>query len=159
MNSLRKPLEFAPGVWLALMDDLRRRSDGRRESGAFLLAKRDAADGIVRGWFAYDELAPESLTYNYVRLESAAFSRLWDRCSRQGVHVVADVHTHPLGPRQSPSDRAHPMVSLAGHIALIVPRFAQGNPRPRDVSVNVYQGDGRWSSFYKRAAEALIAAN
>jgi proteasome lid subunit RPN8/RPN11 len=138
------------------MDDLRRRGGGRRESGAFLLSELNAPNGVVRAWLAYDELAPESLAYNYVRLESAAFSRLWDWCSCRGLSVVADVHTHPLGPRQSPSDRANPMVSIIGHIALIVPRFAQGKPRPRDVSLNVYRGGGKWTSFYRRAAEALL---
>ena len=104
-------------------------------------------------------LLPSHSPLLYVRLESAAFPKLWEWCCSQGVKVVADVHTHPGGPRQSPSDRAHPMVLLAGHVALIIPRFARGSPRPRDASFNVYKGAGRWDSFYQRAAEALIVAS
>lgn len=156
MNSSNKRLEFAPGVWAALMSDLSARGGGRRESGAFLLASAEAGDEVVRSWLPYDELAPESLNYAYVRLESDAFGRLFDWCSNKGVKVIADIHTHPWGPNQSPSDRAHPMISLAGHVALIVPWFAQRNPHPKDVSFNVYEGSGKWSSYYRGDAAARI---
>lgn len=158
MNSLPKPLEFAPGIWSALMDDLRQRGRGRRESGAFLLAETDRGDRVVRAWLPYDVLASESLAYAYVRLESDAFSRLWAWCAEHRAEVVADVHTHPSGPRQSVSDRAHPMLALRGHVALIVPWFAQRNPQPFDCSFNVYLGDRRWMSFMRKDAENLIVA-
>lgn len=158
MNSSPKPLKFAPGVWSALMQDLATRSGGRRESGGFLLSSRADSNKVVRRWLAYDDLAPECLAYDYVRLEPDAFSRLWPWCAQSNVEVLADVHTHPRGPQQSRSDRAHPMVSLAGHIALIVPWFAQRSPKPRDVSFNVYEGSGGWSSFYGAKAAALIVA-
>ena len=138
------------------MEDLRIRGKGRRESGAFLLATSDAGDYVVRRWLSYGELDPKSLAYSYVRLESAAFAKLWDWCGRHGVKVVADVHTHPCGPGQSLSDKTHPMVSLAGHVALIVPWFAQRDPQPHDVSFNVYEGSGKWSNFYQRDAASLI---
>ncbi len=64
-----------------------------------------------------------------------------------GMTVVADVHTHPFGPGQSRADRTNPMVALKGHIALIVPRFAKGNPRPRDLGLYVYQGNHQWTSY------------
>lgn len=158
MSSSHKRLEFAPGIWSALMEDLRRRGRGRRESGAFLFAEVDRGDRIVRTWLPYDVLAPESLAYDYVRLESDVFSHLWVWCEEHRVEVVADVHTHPLGPKQSVSDRAHPMVALRGHVALIVPRFAQLNPRPADCSFNVYLGDQRWASFLRKDAENLVVA-
>jgi len=158
MNSSPTQLEFAPGVWRGLMQDLCRRGRGQREAGAFLLAHRDDAVRAVQTWLAYDELAPESLNYEYVRLETAAFSRLWEWCDQQQLQVVADVHTHPLGPGQSDSDRAFPMIALAGHIALIVPRFALGEPQPVDVSFNVYRGSGRWTSDFGRAAASKILA-
>ena len=43
----------------------------------------------------------------------------------RGLTVVADVHVHPGDSGQSNSDRAYPMISQAGHIALILPRFAR----------------------------------
>jgi hypothetical protein len=51
------------------------------------------------------------------------------------------------------------MVSLVGHVALIVPWFAQRSTEPRDVSVNVYEGAGRWSSYYDTNAAARIHAS
>lgn len=159
MSSSPQSLEFAPGVWRALMEDLRARGNGRRESGAFLLASTKAGDDVVRTWLPYDELEPASFAYAYVRLESATFSKLWDWCGKHDVKVVADVHTHPGSPVQSMSDRAHPMVSLAGHFALIVPWFAQRNPQPIDVSLNVYEGSGNWSSYYRGDAVARIITN
>lgn len=158
MSSSHARLEFAPGVWRGLMQDLRRRGRGQRESGAFLLARRDDALRVVRTWLAYDELAPESLNHGYVRLETSAFSRLWEWCDQRQLHVAADVHTHPWGPGQSDSDRAFPMIALAGHIALIVPSFALGEPQPIDVSFNVYQGGGRWISVFGRVAASKILA-
>ena len=140
------------------MLDLKQRGHGRRESGAFLLAEVSRNDRIVRAWMPYDMLAPESLAYAYVRLESEAFSRLWTWCTKHGMEVVADVHTHPKGPAQSMSDRVHPMVALHGHVALIVPWFAQRNPRPFDCSSNIYLGNGKWANFYREQAEKHIVA-
>ena len=48
------------------------------------------------------------------------------------------------------------MISLAGHLALIVPWFARGNVQAVDVSVNVYLGGGAWKSHFRRDAAALI---
>jgi len=151
-----KPLEFAPGIWSSLMTDLYRRGGGWRESGAFLLRQAEETAPVVQGWLPYDELDPNSLKYAYVRLETYAFSRLWDICTEMKLEVVADVHTHPKGPRQSLSDRANPMISLSGHIALIIPNFAQGNVKPRDVSFNVYQGGGVWNSYFQEDAASMI---
>lgn len=151
-----KRLEFAPGVWSVLMTDLHRRGGGRRESGAFLLGRVNNTSKLVHEWLPYDELDPKSINYDYVRLESSAFSRLWAICADRKLEVVADVHTHPLGPRQSLSDRANPMISRVGHIALIVPRFAGGYVTPKDLSVNLYLGGRRWASHFDEDAASLI---
>lgn len=156
MNSFAKPLEFRLGVWTALMADLRKQGGGRRESGAFLLGDVFEHVKVVRAWLSYDELDSSSLNYDYVQLSSEAFSKLWNVCEQHCMQVVADVHTHPLGPSQSPSDRANPMIGLAGHLALIVPCFAQGNVTPADVSVNVYQGAKRWKNYFGQQAAAHI---
>lgn len=149
-------LEISAPLWTDLIADLRQRGGGRRESGAFLLGKMDGAVRRVEAWVPYDELDPNALTSSYVRLDTSAFTRLWSKCSELGKIVVADVHTHPSGSRQSNSDRANPMVSQAGHLALIVPNFACGQVTPRDLSVNVYLGDKQWESFFKRDAHARV---
>lgn len=156
MNSNCMRLEFAQGVWTGLMDDLRRRGRGQRESGAFLLGEIRDTGRFVHTWLPYDELDPGSLAYAYVRLSSDAFTKLWAICADHGLQVVADVHTHPLGPGQSPSDQANPMIGLPGHVAIIVPRFAAGNVRPENVSVNTYLGEKRWQNAFGAAAAELI---
>jgi hypothetical protein len=54
------------------------------------------------------------------------------------------------------SDKANPMISQAGHIALIVPNYAQGKVMPSDVSLNVYQGARQWNSFFGHDAQRRI---
>lgn len=154
-----KRLEFARGTWPSLMEDVRRRGAGVRESGAFLLGHMNEEARVVEKWVAYEDLDPLALNFEYVRLETEAFSRLWQYCEAVGLEVVGDLHTHPFGPRQSPSDRANPMISIAGHVALIVPRFAQGDVRPHDLSLNIYQGNKRWlNQFGAQAAEQIRIA-
>ena len=150
------PLEVPTPVWKALIEDLCKRGFGKRESGAFLLGKMDGDIRRVQTWVPYDELDADALTAGYVRLDTSAFTRLWAICAETGLTVVADVHTHPGGPIQSRSDRANPMISQAGHFALIVPKFARGRVVPRDVSVNVYLGSKQWASYFKRDAQELI---
>ena len=150
------PLEVPTPVWKALIEDLCKRGCGKCESGAFLLGKMDGDVRRVQAWVPYDELDADALTAGYVRLDTSAFTRLWAICAETGLTVVADVHTHPGGPIQSRSDRANPMISQAGHFALIVPKFARGRVVPRDVSVNVYLGSKQWASYFKRDAQELI---
>jgi proteasome lid subunit RPN8/RPN11 len=157
MNLFLKRLEFAPGIWKALMHDLWIRGSEERESGAFLLATRQQRS-VVRHWISYADFDPEVQYRDYVKLETPAFGRLWDLCDQRSLEVLADVHTHPESPLQSESDRQHPMVSIPGHIALIVPNFARGDIAPVDVTFNLYRGDGRWASYRRREAAALIAA-
>lgn len=154
---LPKPLEFASGRWLALMQELWTRGGARRESGAFLLASRHQPQ-LVQHWVAYDDLDTDSLRYAYVRLEPTSFTCLYELCSRYELQVLADIHTHPFEPIQSPSDREHPMLAIPGHTALIAPYFARAPVTPADVSVNVYRGAGQWSNFLGRDAAALIIA-
>ena len=149
-------LEMNVSLWATLMNDLRERGGARRESGAFLLGSHSDNVRRVTHWVPNDELDGGALLKGYVRLGTEAFSRLWAKCSDLQVEVVADVHTHPGGPGQSDSDRAHPMISKPGHLALIVPNYAQGVVMPRAVSVNVYQGNKQWTSRFGRDAEALI---
>lgn len=149
-------LEVPTSLWSDLISDLSRRGRGIRESGAFLLGTVEGKTRRVDLWIPYDELDPEALSKGYVRLDTRAFTMLWAKCSELGKVVVADVHTHPKGPQQSLSDMANPMVSQVGHLALIIPRFAQGKIVPSDLSVNVYLGAKRWSSNFGRDAETCI---
>lgn len=154
MNSNR--LEVPRAMWLDLMTDLRQRGGGKRESGAFLLGRVQGHTRHVHSWVAYDDLDQDALKKGYVRLGTAAFTKLWALCEARQQVVVADIHTHPRGPHQSLSDRTNPMVSQAGHMALIVPRYAQGRVTPCSVSVNVYLGAKSWANYLDHEAEARI---
>jgi proteasome lid subunit RPN8/RPN11 len=128
-----------------LIAGLRRSGRGyRRESGAFLLGRRsDDATRIVT-FVLYDHLDPKCLDTGIVRFDGRYFGGLWDLCKRRDLAVVADVHTHPGLAEQSDSDRAHPMISTAGHLALILPDFAAGPIRRSTIGIYRYQGGKRW---------------
>jgi hypothetical protein len=133
-------------LWRRLVSRLRERGRGRsRESGAFLLGRR--ADGRARivDFVLYDDLDPRCQDTGIVRFDGRHFGALWDRCKVRGLTVVADVHVHPGGAQQSDSDQAHPMISRAGHIALILPQFAAGRLPRRDIGLYRYLGGKRWS--------------
>lgn len=153
-----KLLEISTVDWKALIAELKLRGRGKRESGAFLLGVHgDGAEPRkVTAWLNYEKLDAKCAKYNYVRIGTEAFPKLWDYCCERGLQVVADVHTHPWGPCQSISDREHPMVSFHGHLALVVPNFAHGDIAPDDVSLNIYQGDGQWISYYGTHAASRI---
>jgi proteasome lid subunit RPN8/RPN11 len=151
-----KPLEFQAGVWNDLLTDLRKRGKGRRESGAFLLGCETESVKSVTRWVSYEDLDPKSKRHAIIKLDTSAFPKLWEVCAAFGLQVMADVHTHPGRPIRSLSDRAYPMLSIAGHVALIVPRFAAIAVTPTDVSFNIYLGSGSWRSLYGSEAGDLI---
>ena len=149
-------LRIRATLWQQLLQGLRGRGGDFRESGAFLLGTSEGAERIVTGFVLYDDLDPNCLNEGYVRFDGRYYGRLWELCSRDARSVVADIHTHPYGPGQSLSDRTHPMISIPGHIALIVPNFAQGPISMTDIGVYVYRGQHRWTTFRgKRASKVL----
>jgi len=145
-------------LWDELLRELALRGRGVRESGAFLLGP-PPMDGSPRRAVAaayYDDLDPASLTGG-ISFSGSAYGRLWDVCDQRGLAVVADVHTHP-GPYvgQSSTDRAHPMLAQRGHVALIVPNFAQEPVGPAQVGVHEYLGDGEWRSALGHQAQFAL---
>jgi hypothetical protein len=139
-------LEIAFPLWEQLIEHLRRQGTGIRESGAFLLGHKSDIGRVVTHFLPYEWLQADALQNDYVSLTAASFAKLWDVCRAESISVVADVHTHRFGAGQSRSDKANPMVALKGHIALIVPRFAQGKVRPEELGFYVYQGSHAWVS-------------
>ena len=117
-----------------------------RESGAFLLGRREGSNARIVDFVLYDDLDPHALDSGIVRFDGRYFSNLWMLCESRGLTVVADVHVHPGGSDQSASDRAHPMICQAGHIALILPRFATGAQPRRGIGIYRYLGGKRWDT-------------
>ena len=113
---------------------------GKRESGAFLLGHRRDGCARITQFVLYDDLDPKCLETGIIRFDGRYFGALWELCNQHDLLVVADVHTHPAGSQQSDSDRYHPMISRAGHIALIVTRFAAAPVMRDQVGVYLYEG-------------------
>lgn len=151
-------LKLSSTLYAALIADLAKSGRGIKEAGAFLLGYADGGSRTVTAYLMYDVVAPESSRkHAYVAFTANETARAWEHCYATGLQVVADVHTHPQGPRQSVTDRAHPIVSVAGHVALIVPHFSMRNPRPIDLGVHIFEGSRRWRSLFgARAHDAIL---
>jgi proteasome lid subunit RPN8/RPN11 len=144
MGSAESGISMSIPLWWRLLRQLRLRGGGARESGAFLLGRRGDRGGTIDRIVYYDEVDALALAKGYVHLSGAAMNRAWEICSRYGVEVIADVHTHPSGPGQSSSDRAYPMVAVKGHTALIVPNFARRTFDLSGTGVYRYLGGKQW---------------
>lgn len=144
----RHELSISWFLWRRLCQRLRERGKNRsRESGAFLLGCRNGGRARIVDFVLYDDLDSHCLDSGIVRFDGRYFGEVWALCKARGLTVVADVHVHPCGAGQSESDRAHPMISRAGHIALILPRFA-ATPLPcREIGIYRYRGGKRWTAI------------
>ncbi|MFV1849128.1 MAG: hypothetical protein ACMZ66_00240 [Thalassospira sp.] len=142
-----KRLEMSRSTWSSLLSMLRTQSDGVREAGAFLLGTQTRNALRIKDWVAYHVLSDQVGQADYITLESDAFVRLWQICRERDLRAVADVHTHPCGAHQSVTDRAYPMIATPGHVALIVPDYAQGDIDVTDISINIYKGSHQWASY------------
>lgn len=137
-------IKISVWLWMRLILQLRGRGLGRRESGAFLLGK--VGSSRITRIICYDDLDPEAFESGIIVFRGFGFVPLWEHCRREGMMVLADVHTHPdAWTGQSDSDRSHPMVGQKGHIAMIVPYYAQRNlTNLRGIGIYEYAGDHRW---------------
>lgn len=139
-------LSIVPQVWRPLTEQLWRRGEGRHEAGAFLYGTTLGNTRTVTGAIYYDELDPEAYRTGVCVLLAGSFAMLWRRCREQRLTIVADIHTHPLGARQSLIDQRNPMIARSGHVAIIVPSFAAAPVQPSRLGVYIYQGNHRWSN-------------
>jgi proteasome lid subunit RPN8/RPN11 len=104
----------------------------------------------------YDDLDPRALDTGIVRFDGRHMGTLWDICKRRGLVVVADVHVHPGSEHQSDSDRAYPMISRSGHIALILPRYADPPVMREDVGMYRYLGSKTWAAVPPRSRRKFL---
>jgi hypothetical protein len=140
------PLSIPNKLWAQMITDLKQRGEGRRESGAFLLGPIDGM--IVTEYICYDDLDPNSLDTGIIEFEDIGFSKLWPYCIKKQVRVFADAHTHPTAnTRQSGLDKDNPMIVEIGHLALIIPNYAQNkNQLLQGVGVYRYLGSKEWDT-------------
>lgn len=143
----QKPrLYCSASVWEAGVHELAHRTRaGRRESGAFLLGGDEGSgDKRILEFVFYDDIDPHSLDTGIVQFSGTKLPLLWEHCRMRGYGVVADVHVHPGGYGQSASDQTDPVMPRAGHIALIIPHFAQREIVPGKIGLYEYLGNGTW---------------
>ncbi len=134
-------------LWLRLIWQLRKRGEGRRESGAFLLGP--GCRGRVSDFLCYDDLDSRCLDRGIIRFDGRGYVPLWKYCSDHKLKVIADVHTHPsTWTAQSEADRSHPMVAQSGHTALILPCYARRSWfGPKGAGLFRYLGGGHWETL------------
>lgn len=152
-----KPVSISIWKWSAIIRELRGRGMGRRESGAFLLGREENLALRVKQTVYYDDLDPSAFDRGYVRIDGTVYGKLWKVCKAEHLSVVADIHAHPGdSTRQSDSDRHNPMIPKVGHVAIIVPRFAQFfSFRHGIAAVYRYLGEYQWETCDREAREGL----
>jgi hypothetical protein len=142
----RHRLACAKGVWDVILVELERLGGRRHEAGVFLLGKLRGAHREVQAAIFYDDLDSEAYDSGVCVLHGDAFAKLWAICREKNMTVVADAHTHPAGALQSSSDKANPMVARPGHIAIIIPDYAQAPVDPESIGIYEYRGNHDWTN-------------
>jgi proteasome lid subunit RPN8/RPN11 len=145
--ALGKPprLVCSSAIWRNGTEELRRRTGGRKESGAFLLGRPIRGGHRIEAFLFYDDVDPTCFRNGIVEFDGRKFGIVWQRCRDLGLTVAADVHVHPGGYGQSASDQHNPMIAECGHLALILPHFAGRRPEPGRIGMYEYLGGRRWS--------------
>ena len=140
-------LKISVFKWGCLLRELKQRSNGKRESGAFLLGQLGARK--IHHHICYDDLDKNALKNGIITLDRIAWVNLWKFCSQNKMEVLADVHTHPSEwTGQSLSDMHYPIVSQVGHIALIVPNYAMYWWRGlHNIGIHEYKGNYMWKQW------------
>ena len=149
-------LTFPRPLWSGCMAELRRRGLGRHESGCFVLGTVDGHRRRAARCVYYDELDRKAYASGVCILHGDAFPKLWEICRAGGLSVVADIHTHGGEAFQSQADRRNPMIARRGHLAVIVPRFAQPPVWRHQLGFSRYEGDHRWTDLSGWQARSVL---
>ena len=139
-----------PRFWRQVLENLERRGEHRHESGVFLLGQENRERIEIKDAIYYDELDPAAYSTGVCVLDGNAFAKLWAICRERGLTVAADAHTHPGYAAQSSQDRTNPMVARLGHVAIIVPHYAQAPVAHSAVRIYEYRGDHIWDDRSKK---------
>jgi len=145
MQKAKRKIKLA--LWKKLIRELKKRGEGRRETGAFLLGS--PTGNIITDFICYNDLDSKAFDSGIIIFNGDGYIPLWQYCAEKKLKVLADVHTHPGGwTGQSASDQKHPMVAQKGHIALIVPHFAtKRNQLLKNVGVHEFLGNKKWIAW------------
>ena len=146
MYSAHTSIRIPFALWGRVIFQLRRRSAGKRESGAFLLGPKNGNSTGVTAFICYDDLDPAAYESGAIAFHASGYAALWRHCEQVQLRVLADVHTHPGGSaQQSWTDQKNPMLPMVGHTALIVPHFARTSWWSlKNVGIYEYLGNFQW---------------
>ncbi|MGH7717158.1 MAG: hypothetical protein ACREML_14330, partial [Vulcanimicrobiaceae bacterium] len=138
--------------------ELRHRSKGRRESGAFLFGRKGEKSPRITAYRCYDDLDPDAYRGGAIEFHAAGYAALWQHCRQKQLRIIADAHTHPGGNvNQSPIDRRNPMIPSVGHTAIIVPNFGRTPWWSLDeIGVHEYLGNFKWRTYRSSALPPRI---
>jgi hypothetical protein len=134
--------------WFGLIKGLRKKGNGVRESGAFLVAKTGSMK--ISKVIFYDDLDPNAFSSGIIVFEGIYHSKLNKLLKEFKGEVIADIHTHPIGCsiKQSVSDMNHPMCRLKGHVAFIAPDYATNSFLiPKQCAAYLYKGSFIWQTL------------
>lgn len=145
----RPKLICSTQLWHQGIDELRRRTRGKHESGAFLLGVNRRGMRTIQQFLYYDDVDPDCFRNGIVEFDGGRFGQVWEVCRKLNMEVVADVHVHPGGYDQSSSDRHNPMIAEVGHLALILPYFAARGRVPGRIGIYEYLGSREWQNRSK----------
>lgn len=131
--------------WFRLTAGLRKRGNGIRESGAFLLSKRQS--NYVCCIAFYDQFDATVSESGIIEFKGA--NAFYQFLAKENLQVIADIHTHPSKDTgQSNSDKEHPMIRIKGHIAIIAPSYAMKYTlMPSDCSFYRYENAFNWEKL------------
>jgi proteasome lid subunit RPN8/RPN11 len=142
-------------LWKQALRELRQRGRGDRESGGFFLGRAEGAVRTISAFLPYDDIDPDCLQGG-ILFDGSRMDEVWRICESRNCSVVADVHTHPgRSYRQSGIDMAHPMIPERGHLALIVPNYADRDYMPGEIGIHQYRGREGWSDLSKMGRTAF----
>jgi len=138
-------ISISISLWFKLLNGLKRRGEGIRESGGFLLGK--PGESKVTKIVFYDQFDKTVSESGIIQFKGAA--TFFEYLAKEKLEVLLDIHTHPThDTRQSMSDMKHPMIRIRGHIAIIAPNYAQNFfIFPKQCSVYEYLGNFDWKKF------------
>ncbi|WP_194725082.1 hypothetical protein [Noviherbaspirillum malthae] len=139
-------LQCSAVVWRSGVTELRRRTRGRQESGAFLLGRRNGEVRVIHDFLFYDDIDPQCFRRGIVEFNGRYLGKVWEICRERQLEVVADVHVHPGSSHQSESDKNNPIIAEVGHLALILPNFARDTCLPGHIGMYEYHGACSWTS-------------
>ncbi|HEY6329643.1 MAG TPA: hypothetical protein VI756_09900 [Blastocatellia bacterium] len=133
------------GLYTETLQEIRKRSGGRRESGAVWgglpgpLQDEQTASRL----YMFHDLCDDAARRGYVELSEQAKFLLYRALASEGLRVVAAIHTHPtrwVG--LSATDRRNQITSRVGSWSIVVPRYGRRPWKLTDMGVHLRTDDG-----------------